>query len=209
MIHIYPAMGTTSAMYGSQWKKEIHGVFHDWPQWKGEATIGELAERILVEHSIEDGDVLIGSSLGGMVAGEIARKRRLELVVLIGSAVSPGEIRKSLGNLHPLIDLLPLSFVRACSGRLPSDLAKMFYESEPEFVRAMIKAIFKWEGVDPSTRLLRIHGTRDLVIPPPKEVDLLVRGGHFIAMTHAGTCIQKIKAERITGEHGADGPDLS
>ena len=197
MIHIFPGMGATSSMYGDIWRKEIPGVFHDWPEWHGETTITELAERIVIEDGIEDGDVLVGSSLGGIVACEIARIRNIDLVVLIGSAANKEEISRILEILHPLADYSPIGFIKACSGKLPSDLAKMFSDSDPGFIRAMSKAIFKWEGVHPSTRLLRIHGSRDLVIPPPDKADLLISGGHLIAMTHPNECIQKLKVEQV------------
>ena len=54
----------------------------------------------------------------------------------------------------------------------------------------MCRAIFTWPGLD-TTRLrpLRIHGRRDRVIPPPATADLLLEGGHLIAMTHAAECV--------------------
>ncbi len=195
MIHIYPGMGATASMYGDLWRNEIPGLFHDWPEWQGETTITELAERIAIEHGIIDGDILIGSSLGGMVACEIARIRRIELVVLIGSAANKQEISQILKILHPLADYSPIGFIKACSGKLPSEVAKMFSQSDPEFIRAMSKAVFHWEGVAPSTRLLRIHGVHDPIIPSPEGVDFLIRGGHLIAMTHPEECIKKLKAE--------------
>ena len=202
MIHFYPGMGATAAMYGLLWRKEISGVFHDWPVWRGEMTISELAERIVIENGIKDGDVLVGSSLGGIVACEIARIQRIELVVLVGSAVSKEEISRILEIIHPLVDYSPIGFIKACSGKLPSDLAKMFSESDPQFIRSMSKAMFKWKGAHPSTNLLRIHGSRDLVIPPPDKVDLLIPGGHLIAMTHPKECIQKLKVEQLTAGNG-------
>jgi hypothetical protein len=37
--------------------------------------------------------------------------------------------------------------------------------------------------------MIRIHGRNDLVILPPKRADLLLNGGHLIAMTHAKECV--------------------
>jgi hypothetical protein len=74
----------------------------------------------------------------------------------------------------------------------------MFATAEASFVRCMCKAIFQWEGLGcVPHRLVRIHGRRDLVIPPPVHVDLLLDdGGHLISMTHAARCAEFIEAHQ-------------
>lgn len=193
MIHVYPGMGASSSMYGPVWREQFPANYHNWPKWQGETTVSEMAQRLIEDHRIENGDVLVGSSLGGMMAGEIARFRRIECVALIGSAVKKEEVSKILAILHPLIDLSPISFIKTLSGKLPRDLAEIFADSDPDMIRAMSKAVFQWEGAEPSARVFRIHGSRDLVIPPPDQVDLMIKGGHMLAMTHAEECVQGLK----------------
>jgi len=70
----------------------------------------------------------------------------------------------------------------------------MFTGVDSSFVRAMCGAIFSWEGLgDTQTKVVRVHGRSDLVIPCPKHVDLLVNGGHLIAMSHAQECADFIQ----------------
>ncbi len=70
----------------------------------------------------------------------------------------------------------------------------MFAGVETSFILAMCSAIFEWEGLGASeTRVFRIHGRRDLVIPPPASADLFLNGGHLIAMTHAAECVAFIQ----------------
>ena len=60
-------------------------------------------------------------------------------------------------------------------------------------------AVLQWEGLPPtSTKIFRIHGRRDLVIPTPPIVDMLLDGGHLISMTHAAECTAFIRA-KLTG----------
>jgi hypothetical protein len=81
------------------------------------------------------------------------------------------------------------------AGKAPSELAKMFMDSDPAFVRAMCRAIVQWEGLDsPTTELHRIHGRRDRVIPMPPGVECVLDGGHLIAMTHAPECVAFIRS---------------
>jgi pimeloyl-ACP methyl ester carboxylesterase len=194
MNHFYPGMGATASMYGTQWREELQGQFHDWPEWGGERTLSDFAKRLIEEHHIEVGDTVVGTSLGGMIACEIANQIELERIVLIGSARSNNEINKVLSILHPLIDLTPVAFIQMSSGKLPSDLTQMFHQSDPAFIRNMSKAIFSWNGLVCDVDVLRIHGEKDVVIPCPEEVEQVVDGGHLIVMTHPIECIQCIKA---------------
>lgn len=193
MNHFYPGMGATSSMYGKSWRKHFEGQFHDWPQWQGEQSIRDIAERIIEVHEIESGDTVIGASLGGIVACEIANLVSLERIILIGAACKREEINKLLSILHPLIDLTPIAFIQMSCGKLPSDLTRMFAQSDPLFIRNMCKAIFAWSGLESEVPLLRIHGIKDLVIPFPEQSAHSINGGHLIVMTHPLECIEVLR----------------
>ncbi len=192
-MHFYPGMGATSAMYGdAAWTTLDGAVFHNWPAWRGEGTLSAWARRLIDEHHIEPGDIVAGSSLGGMVAAEIANQVKVGGLILIGSAARPDEISRLLAALHPLIDLAPVAFIQRCAGKVPQELSGMFAMSDPHFIRAMVRAIFQWEGLQGETPLLRIHGRQDRVIPPLDKVDCLIDGGHLIAMSHPKECVEAI-----------------
>ncbi len=129
MNHFYPGMGATKEVYSGPWRELGDSVFHDWPKSRGETSIEELAQRLIVEQDIQKGDTVIGTSLGGIVACEIANQIELEKLVLVGSAVCQEEISSLLKMLHPLIDFAPLQFIRLSAGSLPSDLTGMFSKS--------------------------------------------------------------------------------
>jgi hypothetical protein len=195
MIHALPGMGADHRMYPAPWPSIPDFVPHDWVQYSGEQTLSEIASSMCDSCQINDGDDLIGASLGGMVACEITRIRKISRVFLIGSAVRKEEISTLLAALHPLAQIAPIDLLRVSAGKIPTELAQMFTSIEPPFVRAMCAAIFKWEGLGPSsTKVLRLHGRHDFVIPPPKAVDLLIDGGHLISMTNAAECTKFIMA---------------
>lgn len=184
-------------MYTGPWRELPRCTFLDWPVNLNAATIGEVAAKVIEFAGIPDGATLIGSSLGGIVACEMARLRRVERVVLIGSATKHEEISSVLRVLHPLIDLAPLTFVQRACGKLPGELCSMFSESDADFIRNMCRAIFSWDGLPlGATSVYRIHGRQDLVIPPPEDADVLLEGGHLIAMTHAVECVRAIRASQ-------------
>jgi pimeloyl-ACP methyl ester carboxylesterase len=194
MIHILPGMGANHRMYSAPaWRSLPDARFLDWPVHHDETSIAAIATRVIDEAGILDGDIIIGSSLGGIVGCEIARTVSLKALVLIGSAKDKDEVSGLLTLLHPLARLAPIEFVQMSVGKFPSELTQMFNQSQASFIRAMCAAIFDWPGLDESTtKPVRIHGMHDHVIPIPAKVDLALDGGHLIAMTHPLECVQFI-----------------
>ena len=201
MSHALPGMGADHRMYPAPWTSIPGFVAHDWVRYAGEQSLSEVAHSMCDSYHINDGDVLIGASLGGMVACEISKIRNISRLYLIGSASRKEEISTLLTLLHPLAQIAPLDWLRILAGKIPTELTQMFTSAEPAFVRAMCVAIFNWEGLGPSTtKVIRLHGRHDFVIPPPKTVDLLIDGGHLISMSHAAECAAFIMGDSGDGE---------
>jgi pimeloyl-ACP methyl ester carboxylesterase len=193
-IYLLPGMGADRSLYPPPWDTLPHVHALDWPSYQGETTLADVARRLITEHNIRDGCVLIGTSLGGMVACEIAKLVRVRSLILISSATSRDELGALLASVRPLIDLTPLALVRWLAAFVPTEVAQMFHRSDPNFIRAMCRAIFTWEGIAPETKPVhRIHGRTDRVIPPPPHVDHLIDGGHLITLTHAAECVACVR----------------
>ena len=183
-------------MFPAPWEALPQFAAHDWPRHDGEQTLAEVALKLCRVCRIEDGDILVGASLGGMVACEIAKIRKLDALFLIGSATGNQEVSRFLTVLHPLADLAPFEWLQVSAGKFPGNVARMWVSAEASFMRSMCKAVFKWDGLG-TARVphFRIHGRRDIVIPPPQRVDLLLDGGHLISMTHAQECVEFVAAK--------------
>jgi len=175
-------MGADQRMFPPPWDSLPEFRAHDWPRYAGEQTLAEVAEAMCRAANINDGDSLIGASLGGMV----------------GSAVSREEISAVATRLHPLLQVAPLDWLRFVAGKIPWELTRMFAGTESTFIRAVGPAIFQWPGLGPPrTRVRRIHGRRDHIILPPARADLLLNGGHLIAITHARECVNFIQSDFV------------
>jgi pimeloyl-ACP methyl ester carboxylesterase len=192
-------MGADQRMFPKPWDSLPGFIAHDWPAYSGERTIAETADKVAAQWRISDGEVVVGTSLGGIVACEIAKIRNLRALVLIGSAVSKNEVNPLLALLHPLAGIAPLEWLKFSAGMLPSELPQMFAGVDAEFMRSMCAAIFQWDGLG-STPVAchRVHGRHDRVIPPPAHVDLLLDGGHLISMTHADDCVTFVRETVVT-----------
>lgn len=181
-------------MFPGAWRTLDNSSVIEWPVYAGESSIPALARRILAGHPIQPGDTLVGCSLGGMVACEMAKTTPVSELVLIGSAINKEEISRLLSILHPLIDLTPLTFLQQFAAKLPVDMARMFSASDAGFIRAMCHAVFDWDGLAVApANLLRIHGRNDLVIPVPPGTQHVLDGGHLVSMTHSHDCVRIIR----------------
>ncbi|MBL9128863.1 MAG: hypothetical protein JNL97_14515 [Verrucomicrobiales bacterium] len=195
MVHALPGMGGDARMFPGVWKSLPEFLPHDWTPYRGERSIADVARAVKELYGIRDGDSLVGASLGGIVACEIARQCDIRHIFLVGSATRPDEIHRLLARIRPLADVAPFGLMRTLARGLPGELMRMFSGSSPEFVRAMCRAVFDWPGFDgPGPRIYRIHGRRDVVITPPAAADLFVDGGHLISMTHAAECAEFVRS---------------
>ncbi|MEZ5405964.1 MAG: hypothetical protein R3F23_07280 [Verrucomicrobiia bacterium] len=194
MIHALPGMGADRRMFPTPWSSLPDFVAHDWMLHSTEKKLAEVAQSMCEAQDIHDGDTLVGCSLGGMVACEMTKICKIPVLYLVGSATCKEEISNLLTILHPLAQVAPIDWIRFSAGKIPNELAQMFSGIETSFVRTMCSAVFEWEGLGVTgTKIYRIHGKHDLVIPPPNKVDLLLSGGHLISMSHAHQCVEFIK----------------
>jgi hypothetical protein len=198
MIHALPGMGADHRMYPAPWPDLPGFIAHDWVRHAGEKSLSEVARSMCEARGIRDGDILVGASLGGMIACEITKIRAISTLYLLGSAIRKDEVSRVLAALHPLAQVAPIDWLRLSAASIPVELARMFTGIEASFIRAMCMAIFQWDGLGATkSRLVRIHGRHDLVIPPPERVDLLLDGGHLVSVSHAAQCSAFIRADQL------------
>jgi len=188
-------MGATSAMYTGPWRDLPDSVYCNWPKYKGETTLKEIAKSVIQEYGIKSADSIGGSSLGGMVALEIAVILESPRLILIGSALSKAEINSLLLKLAPISTITPIKLTQILAGKLSGELGHMFQESDPEFIRAMCLAISKWETPElRATEIIRVHGENDFVIKCPENCEKVEGAGHLVAITHPNESVSAIKS---------------
>lgn len=192
-------MGADPSMYGEPFRN-LGGIkYVHWPVYEKEQTISEVSERIIKENSIQSNDIVGGSSLGGIVAAEIAKHVRLHKLLLIGSTLNPDNINPVLKKLSTLSQITPVHLIQALAGKVntivENRLLKMLSHSETLFIKSMCKAVFEWEGNQkPNCAVAQIHGKNDHVIfPPSTGAKIIQNGGHLIAMTHETCVVEFIK----------------
>jgi len=197
---LLPGMGATAAMYNAlRHKIDFEINFIDWPAYSGEKTYAEVARRVVDKNNIENGDIIGGSSLGGMVALEIGQVIQPKACVLLGSAVNISEVQSLLAMFSPLVTITPIALVQVLAGKQKNLVSAMFANANAEFIRAMCSYLHLWPGyIGQMSTIYRMHGRKDEVIPCPSAGATVIEdAGHLLAMTHANETaafLQKVKA---------------
>ncbi len=190
MKFILPGMGANSKMYPGPWRGLKDSCFIDWPPYKQEKSIADVAKAVIEQNRITRDDLIIGSSLGGMAGLEIAHILGSQQVVLIGSAIHSNEISFLGKILMPFAGKPVVKFSQMISSFSKALISRMYSSADPDFIVSMSKAILNWEGVKSDIKtVVRIHGEADAFITCPSDCNIIKRGGHLIAMTHAGECV--------------------
>lgn len=199
---LLPGLGADGRQYGPQRVAFPDLVVPPWIPAKKSENLSDYALRLAEGIAPRRPVVLGGSSLGGMVACEMAGHLKPDAVVLIGSCRSPHAIRPSFRALRPLLAVAPaLAFDVA---RLLAPLAvgalhalprrerrlciAMFKAADSSFMRWAVQAVLAWRpGPLEAVPVFHIHGERDALIPARRvRADEIVSGGgHMINLTHA------------------------
>jgi hypothetical protein len=183
-------MGADATMYGPAFKKLKDVQYLDWPAYNNEKSIKDISIRIINEYNIHASDIVGGSSLGGIVAAEIAKNTEVKKILLIGSTLTPQNISPILKKLSVLSEIAPINLIKTFVGKASlinkNHLLKIFGNVDSAFIKAMCKAVFEWDGNSvPHCDYSHIHGAKDFIIYPPKTgATIIDDGGHLIPISH-------------------------
>jgi pimeloyl-ACP methyl ester carboxylesterase len=160
-------------------------------------TLTSYAQKLISHYDIRDNSIVIGNSLGGMIAVEIAKQVKLKKVILISSIKTADEAPwyfKVFQNV-PVYKPIPASImnkvgfmVKPIFGDMnKEDLAifkSMLGNSSPVFLKWAMHAVLYFNNAEPIPNLYHIIGDKDQVFPwkKIKNPTAIVKGGTHIMM---------------------------
>ncbi len=201
-VYLIPGLGADGRMYMPQMRVLSNAIVleHQKPM-VGESLVA-YAGRLAAKIDTSEPFILVGTSLGGILAVEIARIVNPEKVILISSVKHRGEMpvwiraMKHL-KLHRLLSGPSfIKFSNANVNRLitkrDTTVAKLLVEmhnsADPEFVGWAIDQVVRWNGAkDYRKDIIHIHGTRDQLFPHKniKNAIHITGGSHVMGLTQA------------------------
>ena len=191
----------------------FNAVFIDWLVPAKNETMQQYAKRIAAKIDTSKPFILVGLSFGGMLATEVLSFVKPQKTILISSAARRQELPfyfKWAGKLR-LNKLLPQKNIHKSnvftnwifSITAKSDkflLEEILTASNPSFSKWAINEIVNWKRKTSPENIIRIHGTKDRVLPIInfKPAYLLKGGGHFMIVNRAEEISKILEFEMTT-----------
>lgn len=170
-------------------------------------SLNEYAERLSEQIDLNNPFILIGVSFGGMIAVALQSSVNPVLTILISSAANKFELpylyrivgkMKILKCLPPKWFKLPNWFAiwlfATKNGKM---LNAIINDTDVNFLKWAAIAITSWDEERVYKNLVKIHGTKDRVIPmkTPENRIVILGGGHLMIIDNAKELSQIINEE--------------
>ena len=161
----------------------------------------EYARLLARQIDTTDPYVLIGTSLGGMLATEMSTFLHPECVIIISSAKNRTELpqRYRFQRFFPLHDLIPprmakwgalvlQPIVEPDRNTYREVFISMLQDKDPLFLSRTIDMIIHWDRSTSPPGIIHIHGDQDHTLPIRLvDYDYRIKGGsHMMVLTRAG-----------------------
>ena len=205
-IFLISGLGADTRLYNNIDLHEHEVVPVDWIEPHVTDTLTTYAQKIIHQYHITSGSIVIGTSLGGMVAVEIAKQVALNKVILISSIKTineapwyfnafrrlplympmPGEVLKKLGFL-----------MRPIFGKFTADdlwvFEDMLKKSSPKFIKWAVNAVLAWKNEIIPPNVYHIIGDKDRVFNYKRiNNSTVIKGGTHIMVFNKAKQINKL-----------------
>jgi pimeloyl-ACP methyl ester carboxylesterase len=169
-------------------------------------TLSNYSQSIINQYNINNNSVIIGISLGGMIAVEIAKLVSVKKVILISSIKTSDEAPWYFGLFRalPIYKLIPgkwftsLGFmIKPIFGHMTEEDAWLFNDmlknSSPVFIKWAMGAVLHWKNEVIPPNLYHITGNKDLVFSYKRIHNaIIVNGGTHIMVFDKAPEINKL-----------------
>jgi pimeloyl-ACP methyl ester carboxylesterase len=202
-LYLIPGLGADSRVFGRLVLPAQHRVVHlDWIKPLEGESLQQYSLRMGAAIDPTEPFSIIGLSMGGMVATELAKVLSPRHTVLLSSATSVKQLpyyERWPGALH-LEKAFPGTWLKQPNRALywllgaedetaRSLVRTMQHDTDPDHFKWSLRAILDWKNEDLPPTITRIHGTADRIIPirgvPVPEANRVAGGGHLSVFTHA------------------------
>jgi len=173
----------------------------EWVQHDEKDTLATYATKLIAQIDTTKPVVLIGTSLGGMLATEIAKQIKIQHTFLISTLKTRAEQPAyfSFFRLFPMYDWMPNNvmgnpdfwmrflFPAGMKSEWKEMFTDMFSKWTPSFLRWAMRASIQWNNDTTIENYTHIHGDNDIVFPHIHIQNfLLIKGGtHIMVLSKA------------------------
>jgi pimeloyl-ACP methyl ester carboxylesterase len=206
-IYLIPGMGADTRIFNHIELNESDEVTCiDWIEPHKTDTLSTYAQKLIFQYYIEPNAVIIGNSLGGMLAIEMAKFMPVQKVILISSIrtvdEAPGYFK--LFRKLPVYKLIPSAWmikmrflIRLAFGKMSAEDRWLFQDmlknTSPTFLKWSMGAVLRWDNKTIPPNVYHMSGDKDKVFSYKKlKAAEIVKGGTHIMIFDKAKQINKI-----------------
>lgn len=187
---------------------DVKREYVNWIEPLHEESLRDYALRLIQPVNINANDMLIGLSMGGMVAQEIAAAYPVKKVILISSLRS-GETLQPLFTAAQKLkllnlvqkDLLKSTIVKGAKIFLPLNdkrlqvIVDMLDKFSGHYYKWAMNAVLNWQGANVNCPVFHVHGSKDELFPlaQVKHAEIVEGGSHLMVITKPAEVSRIIK----------------
>jgi pimeloyl-ACP methyl ester carboxylesterase len=205
-IYLIAGIGADTRIYNNIEFPESNDIIPiDWIEPHKTDTLESYAQKLIYQYDIKPNSIVIGNSLGGMLAIEIAKKINIKKVILISSIKTINEapwyytVFKRLpvykiipGNVFTSLGLL----IKPVFGKMKAEdlwlFKDMLKNTSPKFLKWAMGAALNWDNKIILPNVFHIHGDKDRAFPLGKINDAtILKGGTHIMIFDKAKQINK------------------
>ena len=170
-------------------------------------SLAAYAGRLAAKIDTTEPFGLLGLSMGGMMATEIAKISSPAFTILLSSVPVNSHLPfyfrwAYVLRLHKIV---PAGFLKSASvvkrGFMPDTkedklvLKQVIRDSDPAFIKWAMHAILSWKNEEVPSPFYHIHGTKDEILPSKytKPTHIIEGGNHLMVMSRAAELNQLLK----------------
>lgn len=175
-------------------------------------TLPEYAIRLCAQ--VEDEDpILLGVSFGGMLALEAGKHVKAKQTILISSVKSAHEfpLYYQTANKFRLIKWLPKRMFQiggaapnylfgAYSAEDKALLRDYLKSADTNFIKWALQIILDWKNERYPQNLIHLHGSNDKIIPLPKNVNHILKGGGHLMIYNRADEVSQLLQNCLTAQ---------
>lgn len=208
-VYLIPGQGADESLFDNlsfDSNFVVHNIQFFTPE-KG-TSMAEYAMQLSSQIDTTEAFILIGTSLGGMLACEMTDFLQPQKVIVISSAKSREELpfRYKFMRVVPLYKIVPPRLVRGGAKvmqpivepdrRNEKDIfKKMLNAKDPKFMKRTVAMIIKWDRDSIPPNVIHIHGTNDHTLPNRKvnATHVIENGSHMMTLTRGEELSELLK----------------
>lgn len=209
-VYLIPGQGADKRLFNQLEFDErfnLQHILYSTP--KKNSTMLSYAKKLSEQIDQTTPFILVGTSLGGMLATEMSSFLKPLQTIIISSAKHRGELpfKYRFQKQIPVYKIVPAVMVKLGAKLLQplvepdrnkekATFKAMLNAKDPQFLSRTIRMIVNWERESTNANIVHIHGNKDNTIPI-KNVDynFLINGGSHMMTLTRGTEINKLILE--------------